>query len=156
ALHPGNYETFQQRSEAYRRLGQFENAAEDLKAVIRLNPFQSDACFDLAWLYLTGPDEWRSPEKALPYARKAVELEPHVQSTVSLLGQVYFRLGKFDEALKTLENDLQVDDEFFKAGDWLFLAIIHQRRGDPATANTYYRQALRWQQAPEHPPSNSQ
>ena len=67
--------------------------------------------------------------------------------------QVYYRLGRFDDALKTLDNNAEVESERLKAGDWVFLAMIYQKRGDTAKAQEYYQKARRWREAPTHEPS---
>jgi WD40 repeat protein/Tfp pilus assembly protein PilF/predicted Ser/Thr protein kinase len=155
-LAPDDYDLYWLRAEVYSRLGQVEKGEADLKRVIQLNPFHYQAFNQLGWLYLSGPPSFRSPEQALPHALKMAELQPDTQPALSLLGQVYYRLEKLDEARKALENDRPTEKESIKAADWLVLAMIYQRRGESAKAQEYYRKAEHWRQAPDQAASSSQ
>ena len=134
--------------EKEKRVEHFVKAAADIQRVTQLNPYYYDAFFQLAWMYINGPEDLRSPEKALSYALRGNELRRDEQPYLSVLGQVYYRLGKLEEARKTLENDFKVENERLKAGDWVFLAMIHHQRGDRIKAEEFYQKARHWREAP--------
>jgi len=60
-----------------------------------------------------------------------------------------------DEDLKAELERLKAENERLKAGDWLFLAMIHQRSGNPVKAEEYYEKAVKWRQTPAHEPTAS-
>jgi tetratricopeptide (TPR) repeat protein len=124
---------------------------------------------ELGWLYLLGPAQKEDARKALPMIEKALELAPDGGMCLrTLLGVAYYRRGKWDQAIRTLEevrasleanNRSQrwkkADDSFLvqSAGRregaapgltlW-FLAMSYQRKGEFRKAACYYQQAQHW------------
>jgi uncharacterized Ntn-hydrolase superfamily protein len=62
----------------------------------------------LAW-YCATADMYL--EESLEAARRAVELEPENSGILDTLAEVYFRLGRVDEALSTIDRALAIDPE---------------------------------------------
>ena len=65
---------YYQRGQNYLRLGENDKAEADFRRVPEYAPGDVMGYNNLAWFYVTGPATFRSPEKALPLALKAVEL----------------------------------------------------------------------------------
>ena len=132
-------------AEIYLRLGQTQKAADTLETAIQLHPGAGwDAYNNLAWYYVTGPKEIRSPEKALPLALKAVELDKSSEGTLNTLGVVYYRLGQFTNAVEVFKRDSKNQDPLTIAYDGLFLAMSYHRLGETAEAESRYAQAAKW------------
>jgi tetratricopeptide (TPR) repeat protein/tRNA A-37 threonylcarbamoyl transferase component Bud32 len=98
------FEAYDWRGYVYARMNDYTNAMADLQEALRLNPNYVPALNNLAWVYVTGPKETYSPEKALPLALKAVELSPTNADYLSTLAQAYSRLGREAEAIAILER----------------------------------------------------
>ena len=76
------------------------------------------ACNGIAWRYATSEDPIiRNPQKALEYAKKAVELTPQpVPAYLDTLAEAYYVNGQFDNAIEIEKKaiSLRPDHEFLK------------------------------------------
>ena len=75
------------------------------------------ACNDLAWQSATSEDPAiRNPQKALEYAKKAVELSSQpVHSYLDTLAEAYYVNGQFDKAIETAKKAISLSDyPFYK------------------------------------------
>src|SRR5207247_4977738 len=97
-----------------------------------------------AWRLVAGPAEKRDPAKALPLARRAVELEPGDPTYLNTLGVVLYRNGQYKEAVVTLEKSRAASNGQFDGFDLFFLAMCHARLGDAAKAKECYDRAVQW------------
>jgi WD40 repeat protein len=120
-------------------------ALEQHQRALQANPNDALACNGLAWIYATGPGKLRDPAKALPLARKAVELLPLERSHWTTLGLVHYRLGHYQEAVQTLETGTQRTREQPTGWELFVLALCHHRLGAAARARDCYDQAVAWQ-----------
>lgn len=93
---------------------------------------------------MTGPEQIRKPEEALPLALRAVELEPANANWINTLGVVYYRLGRFDEAVETLNRSIATDEDGGSAIDFFFLAMSYHQLGQPDKAQENYDKAVEW------------
>ncbi len=121
---------------------QHEVAVPLLARTIELHPDHAQACNYLAWTYVMGPEKLRDPRKALPLAQKAVELNPGEAGYLAILGVVHYRLGGFKEAEDCLVRAGELRPERPDAFERLFLAMIHQRQGNPDKARACYDEAM--------------
>jgi WD40 repeat protein len=142
------------RSNNYTALNQHAQALADL---LQLAPLELEAfstlryelaktCNNTAWRLVTGPEKERDPAKALPLARKAVELAPDQWSYVNTLGVVYYRLGPYEPAIAMLQRSLHEGKDRAAAYDLFFLAMCHACRGETAEAKDCYDRAMKWMQ----------
>jgi tetratricopeptide (TPR) repeat protein len=131
------------------RLKKYDQGIADLRQAIACDPNNALACNNLAWFYVTGPENRRDARAALPLARKAVEAAPGQWTCLNTLGVVYYRLGEYRQALDTLEWSLREGSETTAGFDWLFLAMSHWRLGEQADARHCYDRAVQWVR--EHP-----
>lgn len=99
---------------------------------------------ELAWIHAMGPKQFRDVPKALPLARRAVELAPDEPLCLNTLGVVYYRLGRWKEAAETLQASARANREGPSAYDLFFLAMTYRRTGQQEHAKECYDQAMRW------------
>jgi len=135
---------YYQRGQNYLRLGENDKAEADFRRVPEYAPGDVMGYNNLAWFYVTGPATFRSPEKALPLALKAVELGQTNHNELNTLGVVYYRLGQLTNAIATLETGIKADSGGGSAHDFFFLAMSYGRLGDPARAQEYFLKATNW------------
>jgi tetratricopeptide (TPR) repeat protein len=91
----------------------------------------------MAWLVVRDPGCPRElHELALRAAEIGVGLEPANGVRVNTVGVAQYRLGRFDEAIATLERSEQLT-EGTQISDFAFLAMSHARLGHRAEARTY-------------------
>jgi WD40 repeat protein/tetratricopeptide (TPR) repeat protein len=105
---------------------------------------------DWAWQWTAKPaTDTAAPEahKARLLAENAVTLAPEQWLYRNTLGVVCYRLGNYQEACKHLQRSLDGSKGDTAAFDLYFLAMCHQRLGDPARARECYDQAVRWVEA---------
>jgi WD40 repeat protein len=140
------------RSTHYTALNQHAQALADL---LQLAPLELDAssglrhelartCNNTAWRLVTGPEKERDPAKALPLAKKAVELVPDQWFYANTLGVVYYRLGRYEPAIAMLQRSLRESKDRAAAFDLFFLAMCHHRLGDAAQARDCFDRAVKW------------
>ncbi len=128
----------------YRRLGDFPRALADARKAVDLDGSNRVGVHLLARLLALGPAELRDPARALPLARRAVELQPKVRERLHTLGVAQYRLGQYQEALETLGRAVQVNKQTATASELYFLAMCHHRLGDAAKAKECYDGAFAW------------
>jgi tetratricopeptide (TPR) repeat protein len=125
-------------------LGAPEEAIQVLDQALQAHPTVPGPCNELAWIYVSGPDQVRNPEKALPLAQKAVALAPTNRNYQNTLGVVYYRLGTFDKAVNTLLGASQPGTaKSTEALNQLFLAMSYHQLGEFARAKKCFAQAPR-------------
>jgi tetratricopeptide (TPR) repeat protein len=137
---------FYSRGWNYERLKEYSKAVADLQKSLEMDPNLAPAHNELAWIYVTGPAEVRSPEKALPLAQKAVYFSQNSGIYRNTLGVVHYRLGQFEAAVDELQRAVQDNKGEATADDLFFLAMSYHHLGELAKARDCYDQALRWWQ----------
>ncbi|MFI5457674.1 MAG: protein kinase [Isosphaerales bacterium] len=137
-------------------LGQKQPAIDDLEAALKLDPDQrlfpkwlSEVCTARAWELATGPEQGRDLDRALPLARRAVELSPWDPVCVSTLGVTLYRAGRYAESITILERSLDAGRGETEACDLVFLAMAHHRLGHADLGRAWLERAARWMQ--NHP-----
>ena len=142
---PGNAAAYYRRGQARWALQQFDAAADDYRAGLRLRPPDSaHACNDIAWQLATGPPRQRDPAVTVPLARRAAELVPDEPLYQNTLGVVLFRAGRPAEAVGPLEKSLARAGGKTDGFDLYFLAMCHHQLHDPTKAAECLRRALAW------------
>jgi WD40 repeat protein/Tfp pilus assembly protein PilF len=132
------------RARNHRHLGNYEQSIADFEEALKFDSEQSGTCNDLAWLYVTGPENLRNPTRALTLAKKANALRPKHWYFLNTLGVTYYRLGKYSEAVENLESSLRDSQAQAGAFDLFFLSMCHARLGDSAKATDCYDRAVKW------------
>ncbi len=89
------------RGIASERIGKMEDAEQDLRKALSFRP---DHPFILNYLGYSFADKNKNLDEALEMIKKAVELEPEDGYIADSLGWVYFRMGRYADALPHLED----------------------------------------------------
>ena len=108
------------------------------------NPDNAMACNNLAWVLVTVPEELRRVDEALALAEKAVQLAPQNMLYTNTLGVVYYRAGRYREAIECLESNLERQEDKELAFDLYFLAMSYHHLGDPGRARELLIWSNRW------------
>jgi WD40 repeat protein/Tfp pilus assembly protein PilF/tRNA A-37 threonylcarbamoyl transferase component Bud32 len=98
----------------------------------------------LVWVCTLGPDAADKPEQLVELADKAAKAAPKSYAIANTLGAALYRAGKFEEAVKQLEEAIKLQRQGGSPGDWLFLAMAHYRLGDPKAAKKWLDQSAAW------------
>jgi WD40 repeat protein len=129
----------------------YESVIADLEAALacdteapgaRLSLAQN--CNNYAWKLANGTVLIRDLNRALSLARRALELRPRQAMYLNTLGVVQFRLGRFAEALPTLEQSLTAGRGQSDAYDLFFMAMAHHRLGHRKEARGCFDRAVHW------------
>jgi protein O-mannosyl-transferase len=121
-------------------LGQTQGAIEQYREALKLDPNIPGALNNLAWILATHPDAgFRDGTEAVRLAEKAVELTRRNKAfLLGTLAASYAEAGRFNEAVKTAEEAIQLAD---KHGQKELSAKNRELLG-------YYRQSRPWREAP--------
>ena len=136
---PNNYELLYQKGLILERSGRHEEANQTMKDVLALEDEHAEALNFLAYAFAV---ENRNLDEALEYAERAISLDPapHILDT---LGWVYYRLGRFQEALKVIEEaSRQLSEDVVVLEH---LGEINLALGNQAEARAAFEKALKLQ-----------
>jgi serine/threonine protein kinase/WD40 repeat protein len=118
------------------------------ESAVRTKPDDLIAMNNLAWSLAMGPAAAQDPKRALPLALRAAAARNDLAIYQNTLGCIYYRLGRYDEAIETLKRSLQLGDERSAVGDRYLLALCRYKKGDTRLAYTEFVRAaaghLRW------------
>ena len=113
-------------------------------ATIQQKPDEVSAYNMLAWSLATVRDsQLRNPDEAVQLATKAVELEPANGGVHNTLGVAYYRAGKWQEAITSLQKSVTLASGG-DANDWFFLAMAHWQIGEQEQARDWFHKAVDW------------
>ena len=139
---PQNRALFACRGKAYLHTGDKHRAAEDFRAAVLHKPAEANR---LAWELATSHDPLlREPNLAVEFARQATRLAPKEAAYWNTLGVAHYRLGEWQKAVAALETAEKLAPGKHDIVKAFFLAMCHQRLGDPATARAHFDRAVRW------------
>ena len=104
-----NWNIFYQRGIAYERLKEWQKAEPNFRKALELYPNQPQVMNYLGYSWV---DMNMNLEEGLDMIRKAVDLRPSDGYIVDSLGWAYYRLNKFEDAVRELERavSLKPDD----------------------------------------------
>lgn len=103
-----DWNIFYQRGIAYERLKEWPEAEPNFRKALELFPDQPQV---LNYLGYSWVDMNTNLEEGLQMIQKAVELRPSDGYIVDSLGWAYFRLGRFDDAVRELERAVSLKPE---------------------------------------------
>ncbi len=127
------------------QLGDFAGARESVDRIAESDSVSPTLLNNLAWFLVTTPPEaHRDPARALELVTRALERFPHDPTFLNTLGVIQYRLGRFEEAVASLEKSMERSESGATAFDLLFVAMAHQRLGRRTEALEAYRAAERW------------
>ncbi len=93
------------RAMAYERIGEWPKAEADLKLALE---YQPDHPYILNYLGYAWADQGINLDRAQELVNRAAELQPNDGYIIDSLGWVYFKLGRYSEALPHLEKAVQL------------------------------------------------
>ncbi len=129
--------------------GAARDYAASLQAQLRTDPRSAVNANELAWMYVAGPAALRDAAKALPLARRAVELAPNDMDFWNTLGVTLYRLGRYEEAAEALRKSLKLGGDKMAAHSLFPLAVCCHHLGRSEEAIDTYSKACRWRSS--HP-----
>lgn len=158
-LRTGLIETCQEYSDQLTSLGRPAEAEVEFRRALVVaegvidDPEADRACFrpalieplnNLAWSLVKNPPQ-RPGDAALAVrlASRATEWGPNRPGVWNTLGVAYYRAGDWAAAAQALETSMS-RGAGGDAYDWLFLAAVSQRQGDPVKARSWYDRAAAW------------
>jgi eukaryotic-like serine/threonine-protein kinase len=131
-----------------------EQAVADAEMLHAREPGQAEvrtwlakSCNNLAWELIAGAKSSRDPARALPLARRAIELAPENELYVNTLGIALCRAGKYFEAIPLLEQSLAASSNLTIPSDLFGLVICHAKQGNGGRARAYFERAMAWAKA---------
>jgi len=150
AFCPLDAEAYLWRGYAHSRLRNYDGALNDLERLQALNP-DLDSCKGLfaylgnnvAWHHVAAAASEGRAARVLPLAEKAAAIEPDNVMYRNTLGVALYRLGRYQEAIKCLLENIKSDLDFF-AFDGYFLAMAYQRVGSSAAARDWFERSNAW------------
>ena len=95
-----DWPTFYARAMAKEKLKQLDKSEADIQIALKLSPEQPEL---LNYLGYSWVDRGRNIPQALAMLEKARSLRPYDGYIVDSVGWAYYRLGRYDDAAKTLE-----------------------------------------------------
>ena len=101
----GDWVLFYERGIAYERGGHWDQAQPDFLKALALNPGQPDV---LNYLGYTWVDKGQNLDQALGMIQQAVKATPTDGFIVDSLGWAFYKLGRFPDAVSTLEQAVQL------------------------------------------------
>ena len=103
-----NWNIFYQRGIAYERLKEWPKAEPNFRKALELFPDQPQV---LNYLGYSWVDMNTNLKEGLAMIQKAVDLRPSDGYIVDSLGWAYFRLGRFDDAVREMERAVSLKPE---------------------------------------------
>ena len=141
---PKNFHLLDHRGENQLLLGRYDESVADCTRSLEINPEQARPNRNLAWIFVTGSAKWRDAKKALPHAERAAALEAKKSRYHHCLGVVYYRLGRWKDAIKAFQRGLALRGGKSTAYYDYFLAMCHARLGDLPQARERFASAVKW------------
>lgn len=143
-IDPKNVSAHIGRAALYTRTKQHAKAIGDYRKVIELKPADPITYNGLAWIYIMGPTDLRSPEAALPLAQKAIELAPKIWVYQSTLGSIQHCLGKWNESIGTMQLAIASNKTGGTAFEYFVMAMSYHKLGDSKNALECYDLGVAW------------
>ena len=104
-IDPENAEAYFWRSRTFIRMGQYDDAIEDLKEVVELNPRYSPAYDNLGWLFMRR----NKYDQSLVYLNKSIELKPDNGWAHYMRSRIHFKQGDLQNALENARTACKLD-----------------------------------------------
>jgi serine/threonine protein kinase/Tfp pilus assembly protein PilF len=130
-------------AKVFAQLGRTEESIQEYEKTLDLNPNAAEYRNDLAWTLVTCPEtRLRNPRRGLELAKSAVELSKKSAPCWNTLGVASYRTGDWKAAIKALEKSIGIQG--YSSYDGFFLAMSHEKLGQPEKARTEFDRAVRW------------
>ncbi|MBN9272344.1 MAG: tetratricopeptide repeat protein, partial [Mesorhizobium sp.] len=131
-----NWNIFYQRGIAYERLKEWPKAEPNFRKALELYPDQPQV---LNYLGYSWVDQGTNLKEALQMIQKAVDLRPSDGYIVDSLGWAYYKLGRYDDAVREMERAVSLKPEDPVLND--HLGDVYWRVGRKLEATYQWRTA---------------
>ena len=142
-------ENYYWRGVLYWLTKQYPKAIEDGRQALSIAANDANANDGLAWIYLSGPEEYRDPEQAMQLVEKAVVAPENPYRVHTTYGAACYRLGRYDEAIEQLLKAAEFAQQQPAAFNLFFLAMSYHASGQTEKAKECYADAIQWWE--DHP-----
>ncbi len=154
--------TLLELAQSYERAGRFDSAVAEFQRLITLDPDNHRALNNLGYMLAEKGIRLNEAERLI---ERALRAEPKNGAYLDSMGWVYYRQGRYDEAMEYLDRALKVeeaelqnhtDDDRYRASLYENLAVIYDHAGDAARALGDLNKARRhWKRASRFNPDNA-
>ena len=124
----------------YAQQRKFPEAIDAFTKAVELSPGDLEACYNLGLLLSETSQDPETLKKAGEYFSRTVALQPRFAEGHFSLGNVFYRLGKQDEAVDAFKRAIQAEPKHARA--YNNLASLLGARGDKTSAINYYQSAI--------------
>lgn len=141
-----HWNLFFRRGIAYERMKEWEKAEPNFKKSLELSADQPEVLNYLGYSWI---DQGINLDEGMDMIRKAVELRPRSGFIVDSLGWAYYRLGKYEDAVRELERAVQLMPQDPTIND--HLGDAYWKVGRKLEATFQWKIALAAKTAPDNP-----
>ena len=121
------------------RAGNTDKSENYILKAVALSPDDADVNLTTGQIFMQKQDY----EVALPYLKKAVELEPSNTKSIRNLAQIYYDMGQLEKSIQTYEVAIDKEtDREVKADLYFNLGILYNKVGNLEEAEYHFTNAL--------------
>ena len=137
-IYPGEIQNYPILSRCYFEMGDSVRSIATVKKGAEISPDNFNINLNAGQILNNTNDK----QGALPFLKHAVELEPHNSDAIQLLAQVYYDLGKQQNAIKTYKIAIdEEDDKKVKADLYFNLGVIYNQMSEFDAAEMAFDEA---------------
>ncbi|MCO6186925.1 tetratricopeptide repeat protein [Rhizobium sp. L1K21] len=136
---------FYQRGIAYERLKEWDKAEPNFREALKLFPDQPQVLNYLGYSWI---DKNMNLKEGMDMIAKAAELRPNDGYIIDSLGWAHYRLGEYEEAVKSLERAVSLKEDDSTIND--HLGDAYWQVGRKLEATFQWRRALEASKTEEH------
>ncbi|MBN2373859.1 tetratricopeptide repeat protein [bacterium] len=124
------------RGTYYYTSGDFDEAIEEFKALLKVNPNDVFTHFVLGYIY----DKKGWTDMAINELEEAIRLDPGYINAYNNLGTIYNKIGKTDEAIKNFRVAVDLNPSYLEAYD--NIGVVYYMMKDYDQAMYYFNKAI--------------
>lgn len=124
--------------------GRNDEAEQIYQRLLELRPDSPAALNNLAWMLVSNPDaKLRDPARAVPIARRAVELSSQTGEYWNTLGVAQYRARDWRAAIDSLERSMSLRSGG-DSSDWFVMSMAYHQQRETIDARFWYDSAVEW------------
>ncbi|RKY36711.1 MAG: hypothetical protein DRP78_02965 [Candidatus Omnitrophota bacterium] len=121
----------------YTHMARFEDASLLYKEVIELDPENKHALLSIADLYVF---EKKTEKAILIYEQIVIKEQPQHAFIYFNLGMLYLQIGKYDEAVRCLEQALHLKSDYVEA--YLCIGLVYELKDEIGKSEQAYKSVI--------------